>query len=135
MPTKVVRVVDASAFAAILFGEPEAEEVVARLQGSRLVAPALLPYEIASVCLKKIRRHPDMRDRLLESYAGRKKADIEEIEVAFSEVITLAESNDITCYDASYLWLAMQLKAELVTLDENLATVASHCLPKRPPPD
>ena len=63
MPTKVVRVVDASAFAAILFGEPEAEEVVARLQGSRLAAPALLPYEIASVCLKKIRRHPDTRLR------------------------------------------------------------------------
>jgi uncharacterized protein with PIN domain len=41
-----VKVVDASALAALLFGEPEAE----RLGNARLAAPALLGFELANVC-------------------------------------------------------------------------------------
>jgi predicted nucleic acid-binding protein len=93
------------------------------------VAPALLPFEVASVCLKKIKRHPEMRGRLLEAYALRTHAGIDEVEVTLDQVIGLAEQNDLTCYDASYLWLALQLEAELVTLDEKLAGVAERLLP------
>lgn len=41
-----VNVVDASAVAALLFGEPEAAAVAERLRGCDLAAPALLPFEI-----------------------------------------------------------------------------------------
>ncbi len=40
-----VVVVDASAMAALLFGEPAAEEVMERLDGSNLAAPSLLPMK------------------------------------------------------------------------------------------
>jgi len=60
-----VKVVDASALAALLFGEPEAEAVADRLEGSSLFTPTLLGDEIASVCLKKLRRDPIRRDVLL----------------------------------------------------------------------
>jgi hypothetical protein len=46
-----VKVVDASALAALLFGEPEAEDVVRRLDGARLGAPGLLVFELANVCV------------------------------------------------------------------------------------
>ena len=124
----VVKVLDASAFAALLFGEPEAELVAERLRASRLVAPALLPFEVASVCLKKIRRHPDMRERLLAAHALRASAPVEEVEVSLEDVLALAEKHRLTCYDASYLWLALQLKAELVTLDERLGRTAEKLL-------
>jgi uncharacterized protein with PIN domain len=45
-----VKVVDASALAALLFGEPEGEAVAAQLDGARLVAPCLLGFELANVC-------------------------------------------------------------------------------------
>ena len=45
-----VRVVDASALAALLFGEPEAEAVAALIDESQLVAPSLLAFELANVC-------------------------------------------------------------------------------------
>ena len=48
-----VKVVDASALAALLFDEPEAGAIADRLEDANLVAPALLGFEIASVCLKK----------------------------------------------------------------------------------
>ena len=38
-----------------------------QLEGHALVAPTLLPLELASVCVKKIRRHPSQRTVLLEA--------------------------------------------------------------------
>jgi predicted nucleic acid-binding protein len=40
-------------------------------------------------------------------------------------VLELAESTGLTAYDASYLWLARELSAELVTLDGQLAKAAA----------
>jgi uncharacterized protein with PIN domain len=59
-----VKVVDASALGALLFGEPEAEAVAERLGDARLVAPSLLGFELTNVCLKKSRRHPEQRSSL-----------------------------------------------------------------------
>ncbi len=59
MPIKIV--VDASAIAAVLFGEPEAPKIAERLGDSALVAPTLFSYEIANICWKKLRRHPEKR--------------------------------------------------------------------------
>jgi len=46
-----VLVVDASALGALIFGEPEAERISDMLSGAPVVAPALLPFELASICL------------------------------------------------------------------------------------
>ena len=43
-----VSVVDASALGAVLFNEPEAEHVVAQLEGAILVAPALIAFELGN---------------------------------------------------------------------------------------
>jgi predicted nucleic acid-binding protein len=53
-----VKVVDASVMAALAFGEPRADEAARLLSGAELCAPDLLPYELASVALKKVRRYP-----------------------------------------------------------------------------
>lgn len=120
-----VKVVDASAIAAVLFGEPEATTVVGQLAGGRLVAPALLCYEVASIAWKKIRRNLAQRDEFMAAFQllGRMAVDITDVEHA--EVLRLADATGLTAYDASYLWLARKLNAELITLDRRLATVAS----------
>jgi predicted nucleic acid-binding protein len=119
-----VKVVDASALAALLFGEPEAEAVAERLANARLVAPALLGFELANVCLIKTRRHPAQRLKLIAAFGLRAWLTVEEVAVDHDEVLTLAASAGLTGYDASYLWLAQQVGAELVTLDQQLATAA-----------
>jgi len=53
-----VRVVDASALGALVFGEPKAEEIARTLEDSPMVAPALIWFELASICLPKIKTHP-----------------------------------------------------------------------------
>ena len=115
-----VKVVDASALAALLFGEPDGEQISARLDGARLMAPALLSFEVGNVCLVKIRRRPGQRDALLAAIAILPRMGIETVEIDHGAALLLAEQAMLTAYDASYLWLAEALGAELVTLDRRL---------------
>jgi predicted nucleic acid-binding protein len=116
----VAKVVDASALAALLFDEPEAESVADRLEGGNLVAPALLSFEIASVCLKKLRRDPTQRNPLLAALLVYDRMPIEILGVDHAGALQSAEAFGLSIYDAAYLWLAQQLDAELVTLDKGL---------------
>ncbi len=112
---------DASALAALLFGEPEAEAIAARLTGARLAAPSLLEYELANVCLTKIRRQPGQRETLRAAFGLAHRLNVETVAVDQASVLDLAEATGLTAYDASYLWLARSLSGELVTLDRRLA--------------
>jgi predicted nucleic acid-binding protein len=116
-----VKVVDASAIAALLFGEPEAEAIALQLGDARLVAPALLGFELANVCLIKLRRHPEQRVALTTAFRLRDRLAVDEVAVDHDGTLELAAATGLTAYDAGYLWLARQLGAELVTLDKQLA--------------
>ncbi len=116
-----VKVVDASALAALVFDEPAAGAVAERLTGARLAAPALLRFELANVCLTKMRQQPDQRDALKDAFRLAGRLTIETVEIDHSEALDMAAVAGLTAYDASYLWLARTLRCELVTLDRRLA--------------
>jgi predicted nucleic acid-binding protein len=120
-----VKVIDASAVAAILFGEPDAGELVGRVQGHVLLAPTLLAVEVASVCLKKCRRHPALRDRLLAAFRLLREMDITQASADLDAAIALADETGLSLYDACYLWMAERFQAELITLDRALARAAA----------
>jgi predicted nucleic acid-binding protein len=128
-----VRVVDASAAGALVFSEPGADRVVADLAGASLVAPALLGFELASICLKKVRAHPRKAAQILAAFRLAHRLAIEFVDVAHEEVVTLARETGLTTYDASYLWLARHLGADLVTLDERVRRAAAALAPRQTP--
>ncbi|MET0216277.1 MAG: type II toxin-antitoxin system VapC family toxin [Vicinamibacterales bacterium] len=116
-------VVDASALAALIFQEPESEAIKDRLAGATVFAPALLRYELTNTALKKVRRQPLDAVKILTALAialddrtGLVWQDVDARDVAL-----LAQAAELTAYDASYLWLAGALGADLVTLDRRLA--------------
>ncbi len=121
MPDKVI---DASAMAALVFGEPEADEIADRIRGAGLHAPTLIDYELASVCLKKLRKYSKQRTALLEGHALAAQMAVKKHPVDTQAMVPMAEQAGLTAYDAAYLWLAGSLGAELVTLDKRLARVA-----------
>jgi predicted nucleic acid-binding protein len=120
-----VKVVDASALAALLFGEPEGEAVAGKLGDAHLSAPALLSFELANVCLIKTRRHPAQGPALAAAFALRHRLAVEQMAIDHDGAMGLAAQTGLTAYDASYLWLARQLGAELVTLDRQLERAAT----------
>ena len=110
-----VLVVEESAIAALSFNEPEAEAVAGRTQGAWLVAPALLDFELANVCVSKMRHHPEQRDQLLAAFALRRRLRIEHVEVGYAGVGKLAQRCDFR------LKMSREAGAGLVTLDRRLA--------------
>ena len=123
-----VKVVDASALGALLFGEAEGKFVAVELAEWRLAAPSLLYLELASIYLKKLRRSPELAGMLEAGFAYLGTIGIEIVEIDYkdaAEILTLAESHKLSAYDASYLWLAQAMGAELVTLDRRLAAAFS----------
>lgn len=119
-----VRVVDASALGALVFGEAKAEEITKTLGDSPMAAPALIWFELASICLRKIKAHPAQRDQILSAFLMAGKLAIEIVDVDHAAVVDLAVEADLTTYDASYLWLARHLKGELITLDGKMQRAA-----------
>jgi predicted nucleic acid-binding protein len=119
-----VVVVDASALAALLFGEPDAPAVSAALDGHALAAPTVLRYEIASVYLRKLKRYASRRLALTEMLRAYPLLAIDEVQPSADEIARFAEQTDLTAYDAAYLWLARLLGAPIVTLDRRLAEAA-----------
>lgn len=118
------KVVDASALAALIFAEPDAENVAKRVEGARLAAPSLLDFELANVCLNKMRRQPAKRDAIRAAFRLANRLKVETVAVDHAAIVDLAETTGLTAYDASYLWLARSLDAELVTLDRKLAAAS-----------
>ena len=119
-----VKIIDASAVAAIVFAESKGESLTALLQHHALVAPTLLPFELTNVCLLKLLRHPTKRELLLAGYQLFHLMEIAYQEVNHFQTLTLAEQTGLTVYDAAYLWLARELQSELITLDQQLAQAA-----------
>lgn len=117
MPDKVV---DASAIAAMLFGEPEGKVIAGLLTNNRLLAPELLKYEIGNICWKKIKRAPEQREALEMAFELFSRMRIDYRPVDVTATLKMAETTGLTFYDAANLWLATSFKATLITLDQAL---------------
>jgi predicted nucleic acid-binding protein len=115
-----VKVVDASALGALVFGEPGAETVAKQLARSTLAAPQLVWFELASIAFKKIAKHPGLEEQIREAFRMASRLAIEILSVDHLEVIDLASQAHLTTYDASHLWLARKTGGQLVTLDKRL---------------
>ena len=116
-------VVDASALVALAFNEPKGEEIARRLEGAAVYAPALLKFELANAAWKKVRRQPDSARSILGALtqALDPRIGITWMEVDHADAVLVSLATGLSAYDASYLWLAGILGADLVTLDSRLA--------------
>jgi predicted nucleic acid-binding protein len=119
------KVIDASAICAVVFNESKQSDVERRLHAVRLHAPALIDFEVASTCLKKIRSRPADQDDVMRLYNNFQNFTISKAAIDLTEAVVLAEQFNLSAYDASYLWLARELGAELVTLDARLERAAA----------
>ena len=117
-----IKVIDASALAAIMFDEPAGDNVATQIEDCDLVARHCLDYKLANVCWIKMRRSPNQRHALLVPFCA--GTCPETLDVDHHAVVELAIQTGLTTYDASYLWLARDLGVELVTLDRRLAEAA-----------
>src|SRR4051794_27638492 len=108
-------VADASALAAVVFREPGAAALRPRFEDAVVFAPALLKFELANIAWKKARRQPADAVKILTALAMAldEAWGIVWEDVDAADVVLLAHAAGITVYDATYLWLAGTLGADL----------------------
>jgi predicted nucleic acid-binding protein len=121
---KPVAVVDCSVVAAAVFLEPAARDADALTRAYRLVAPSLLAYELANVAAKKLRRGETPAATLTTQLASLDAGVVAMADVPPLGAFDLAQRYGLTAYDASYLWLAAELRAPLITFDRRLGLAA-----------
>lgn len=97
---------------------------MSRIAGRTLFAPWLLDHEVANVALKK-HRSDWSRESLAMALDDYARYPIERCDTDIAAQFALADRYKLSAYDASYLWLAAELKAPLATFDEKLATAAT----------
>lgn len=112
---------DASALSAVIFGEPGAADVAPLLENAELFAPTLLQFELANVAWKKARRDPASGVAILTALrAALDDGGITWVDVSLTDAVLVAQATGLTAYDASYVWLAGTLGADLISLDERV---------------
>jgi predicted nucleic acid-binding protein len=123
MPVRPI-VIDASALAAVLFGEPTAPSVLKKMAGNVLLAPTLLPYELANVCRKKKAQHPAKAGLYDGGLQSMQDLLLELVSVPPVSAAQFADLFNLTAYDGSYLSLVIDRGALLLTLDDRLSKAA-----------
>lgn len=118
-------VVDASAVAAVLFGEPEGDAVRRQLRGHVLHAPSLIDDELTHVAWKKLQRSPSSASAIFEALSAVPRLNVTCVQPDAVHVLATAAAARVSTYDASYLWLARTLGVRLVTLDKALARTSA----------
>lgn len=114
-------VLDCSVLAGLVFREPWFDTAQAHIEGRSLHAPHLLMQEISSVTLKKIRRQ---EAHALQGFGQAMQIAVDLHSIDTAQAFALAQRYQLSAYDASYLWLAAELKCPLATFDEQLAQAA-----------
>ena len=115
-------VLDCSVLAAALFQEEAREEAKQHVSSADLHAPHGLQFEIAQVALKKMTAGLEQVARAGLHHLKEMRIDLHRIDE--EPVFDLAARYKLSVYDASYLWLAGELKAPLATFDLRLAKAA-----------
>lgn len=119
-------VADCSVIAALVFNEAERATASSILAGHDIHVPNLIDYEIANVAVKKARRgFEEIASQALNFFTDFK---LTRHEVEVNEQWQVAMYNELSAYDAAYLWLAAALGVPLATFDQKLGRAAQRSL-------
>jgi predicted nucleic acid-binding protein len=117
-------VIDTSVIIAVIAGEAQRDLLIERTIGADLLAPHSVHWEIGNAFSAMLRRNRVTIEQALQSMAIYKTIPIRFVDVELEESLQLAETLDIYAYDAYLIRCALKYSAPLITLDQNLITVA-----------
>ena len=121
----MIRIVDASAVAAVLLAEPEADWVNAQTDGGELCASPVLPFEIGNIFWKRLRSPTADVEGLMSIWSAWIKSNpLRLMPSDPTSILRLARQTGLTFYDASYVQLALDLAGDLISLDRKLVQMA-----------
>jgi predicted nucleic acid-binding protein len=117
-------VADTNTFLAVALGEPEKAWLVDVTHGGDLVAPAILPYEVANALSALVKRGVVLPGQAAAVWGAIANVPVDLAEIDIRAALLLAVANGIYAYDAYFLQCAREARCPLLTLDKGMKRVA-----------
>ena len=86
----------------------------------QFIAPEILKYEVANGLRSAFRQDRISKELVSELYASFQKMTFIFEQIDYIEVLKLSTNQDLTFYDAAYVYLVKSNKCRLLTLDTSL---------------
>jgi len=117
-------VVDTSVIIAVITNEKHKNELIEQTFGTDLISPPSLNWEICNACSAMFKRNKITLNQAKSAIDYYFKIPIRFIDIDLKNVLNISNENNIYAYDAYFLECAIKQKAKLLTLDNNLKSIA-----------
>lgn len=119
-------VADTNTFLAVALNEPEKDSIIQLTEGSDLIAPEVLPFEIGNALSAMAKRKLLETKELMAVWEMVQRIPVELCRVDVRSALEIAVKFNIYAYDAYFLECAARSRSPLITLDRALQKVASN---------
>ena len=117
-------VADASVLIAVITNEARKQTLIHLSQGSELIAPASVHWEIGTALSAMLKRARMTLEQAQDALAAYDMIPIRFIDVELGESLSIAAKANLYAYDAFLLRCAVKYRAPLMTLDRGLVHAA-----------
>ena len=115
---------DTNILLAVIFNEPEKENIIRLTSGNDAIAPEILPYEIGNALSAMIKRKQITHKEALQAQKSITSIPVRLMSIDISQSLKLAMDFNIYAYDAYFLQCAINQSCPLLTLDKGMKKVA-----------
>ena len=117
--------IDTSALIAVIANEPEKEKLIELVEGYSLIAPKSVYWEIGNAFSAMLKRGRVALKQVESALMVFNEIPVRYVDVDLRESLLIANQRGIYAYDAYLLASAMRYKAPLLTLDRQMARMAT----------
>ena len=115
---------DTNILLAVIFNEPEKDNIIQLTSGNEAIAPEILPYEVGNALSAMIKRNQITQQEALNAQKSINTIPVRLISIDISQALKLAIDFNIYAYDAYFLQCAINQSCPLLTLDKGMKKVA-----------
>ena len=117
-------IIDASCILAVLTNESEREQVLKVTEGTNLISPASLPYEVGNAFSAMIKRKRIDGKQAVGAYEEFEKFPIRLVKPDIKKAVAIASEERHYAYDVYYIVCALDMGIPLYSLDGGLIEIA-----------
>jgi len=115
---------DTNILLAVIFNEPEKDNIVRLTTGNDAIAPEILPYEVGNALSAMIKRKQITHKEALQAQKSVNSIPVRLMSIDIAQALQLAIDFNIYAYDAYFLQCAINYSCPLLTLDKGMKKVA-----------
>ena len=117
-------VADTNTFIAVALNQPEKDLIVRLAQGSDLIAPEVLPFEIGNALTAMKKRGVLQTGEVIAAWKMVQAIPVDLRRIDIASALEIATEFNIQAYDAYFLECASRLRSPLLTLDRGMKRIA-----------